>query len=389
MMSSADLLEDGFPHGTPQGYDQGCHSAGGCPTGAEYGLSCKTAKMRSRNDYQYQQLARSGATVAEIADALGLIGHAPTAAPKKPARKSKTAPKVADELDQPATATADVDSDEPPAPAEAPAEDATDQTTTPKHTTRDVRAWARQKGYDVSDRGIIRQEIVDHYWEAHGLLDDTADTEQPTDQTPKTTIDLTDPHKIRAFVGPLRNDDGSLNTSRVAQEATLRERAGLPAWIAELDAPATTPEAEKTQADDRPDYGTMNLEHDLTETIAERDRARDLAARLGEELARSEEQREHERLIRAQELLKDHRTIEHLQNALAAASTALHTTERALELVLQKWDDATRQPNITVDMEERAAAVVAEVTGEPRIGRFERTMARAILTAALAAGDEQ
>lgn len=38
---------------------------------------------------------------------------------------------------------------------------------------------------------------------------------------------------------------------------------------------------------------------------------------------------------------------------------------------------------ITEDMIDRAAAVVAEVTREPRVGRFERIMAREILRAGL------
>lgn len=82
-MSAADLLEDGFPHGTRQGYDLGCRG-GVCPAGTEHGLSCRRANMLAAGDYRYQKLVRAGATPAAIADALGLhpeIAAKPT--PKK------------------------------------------------------------------------------------------------------------------------------------------------------------------------------------------------------------------------------------------------------------------------------------------------------------------
>lgn len=87
-MSGLDLFVDGFPHGTPEGYDQGCQG-GTCPAGVEYGLSCKIAKAKSRGDYQYQKLAKAGTSIPEIADALGLVGTAP-APVKKTATKKPT-----------------------------------------------------------------------------------------------------------------------------------------------------------------------------------------------------------------------------------------------------------------------------------------------------------
>lgn len=89
-MSGLDLFVDGFPHGTPQGYDEGCQG-GTCPTGVEYGLSCKIAKSKSRGDYQYQKLVKQGATIPEIADALGLVGTATAPAKKKPTPTPATA----------------------------------------------------------------------------------------------------------------------------------------------------------------------------------------------------------------------------------------------------------------------------------------------------------
>lgn len=70
-MGVADRLEDSFPHGTRQGYDRGCRG-GFCPAGEEHGLSCRRARSLAAGDYRYQKLAKSGATPAAIAAALGL-----------------------------------------------------------------------------------------------------------------------------------------------------------------------------------------------------------------------------------------------------------------------------------------------------------------------------
>lgn len=69
-MSGADRLEDGFPHGTVDGYLQGC-KGGDCPMG-EFGLSCRRAKQLAAGDYRYPKLTRRGATPVEIALELGL-----------------------------------------------------------------------------------------------------------------------------------------------------------------------------------------------------------------------------------------------------------------------------------------------------------------------------
>ena len=50
-MSGADRLADGFPHGTPDGYEQGCRGRI-CP--AE-GQSCQQAQIRFASDYQYRR----------------------------------------------------------------------------------------------------------------------------------------------------------------------------------------------------------------------------------------------------------------------------------------------------------------------------------------------
>ncbi|MFT4281205.1 hypothetical protein [Microbacterium sp.] len=71
-MSGADRLEDGYPHGTVEGFDRGCRS-GYCPAGNEHGLSCRRAKRLAAGDYRYSRLVKRGMTPGEIADELGLV----------------------------------------------------------------------------------------------------------------------------------------------------------------------------------------------------------------------------------------------------------------------------------------------------------------------------
>jgi DNA-binding NarL/FixJ family response regulator len=50
-MSAADRLADGFPHGTPDGYEQGCRGRI-CPAEDQ---SCQQAQIRFASDYQYRR----------------------------------------------------------------------------------------------------------------------------------------------------------------------------------------------------------------------------------------------------------------------------------------------------------------------------------------------
>lgn len=55
-------------------------------------------------------------------------------------------------------------------------------------------------------------------------------------------------HQIRQAVSPLRLPDGTIDPSAVAQELTLRDRAGLPHYIAELDGARLHQAARHTSA---------------------------------------------------------------------------------------------------------------------------------------------
>jgi hypothetical protein len=224
-MSSADLWEDNYPHGTPEGYDGGC-KGGACPAGVAYGLSCKTAKSKSNGDVQYRRLVKAGNSVPEIADALGLIGSDPSSAPAAKAPAKKPTPKTVRESGMsmsdaaaalqraaqvtavrpedvgivdtaepkhgtPAEATTAIVADEKrearvaalkahattkseqPTPTPAAAKEPTPTPTpapAPAPKAGEIRAWAKAKGYDVGSTGKLPKYIVDDYWEKTGRL---------------------------------------------------------------------------------------------------------------------------------------------------------------------------------------------------------------------------
>lgn len=83
-MSSADLFEDGFPHGTARGYELGCRGSA-CPAKVEFGQSCREANIRVASDWGYRKLVQGGASLEE--QRLPELPTAPvvrTAVPVKP-----------------------------------------------------------------------------------------------------------------------------------------------------------------------------------------------------------------------------------------------------------------------------------------------------------------
>lgn len=89
---AVDLLEDGFPHGTVEGFAGGCRSAGACPAGHDHGLSCRRAQILSAGNYQYQQLVRAGEEPAIIAQMLRFAREEPA----KPSAQKPVEPKRSD-----------------------------------------------------------------------------------------------------------------------------------------------------------------------------------------------------------------------------------------------------------------------------------------------------
>jgi len=64
-VSALALLEDGFPHGTRDGYDAGCR--GRICSGRDlFGRSCSEAAIAYRGDWTYQKRVDAGMSAAEI-----------------------------------------------------------------------------------------------------------------------------------------------------------------------------------------------------------------------------------------------------------------------------------------------------------------------------------
>lgn len=60
-MSTLDLLDDSFPHGTPDGYRRGCRTAA-CPAA----LPCRDVYTRYIGDFSFARLINAGVPLAEI-----------------------------------------------------------------------------------------------------------------------------------------------------------------------------------------------------------------------------------------------------------------------------------------------------------------------------------
>jgi predicted DNA-binding protein (UPF0251 family) len=63
-VSAADMLDDSFPHGTMNGYRQGCKT-GHCPAP----ITCSTVRTRYVSDWAFRKRVDAGWTVQQIADA--------------------------------------------------------------------------------------------------------------------------------------------------------------------------------------------------------------------------------------------------------------------------------------------------------------------------------
>lgn len=150
-----------IPHGTPAGFAAGCRDEKTCPALAEHGMACLHAHVRSITDTRYMRLAADGHPPAEIARRLHFTITPITT----------------------------------PTPPQAPAEEIIMPKRTihtPADGTNDaVRAWARENGLHVGDRGRIPQLIRDAYTAGDPTiaLPDHVE-EPPTEATEDATIEV-------------------------------------------------------------------------------------------------------------------------------------------------------------------------------------------------------
>lgn len=199
-MSTWDLFEDGFPHGTADGYRKGCRG-GACPAGIEHGLACRVAYQKAAGDYQYGRLVAAGHTPAEIAAELGIgptTHEAPTRHAAVPAHLEEepimNAPAPTATVTKPTPATVAAAAKKPRKSPEGPSQSA-------------VREWAHANGVDVNPRGAVRRDVVDQYLAAQNTpraaAEETPDspdgTEAAPDETPEpvdeTPTDLEEPEQ--------------------------------------------------------------------------------------------------------------------------------------------------------------------------------------------------
>lgn len=95
-MGTLDLYEDGFPHGTKEGFAKGCKGIA-CVNHGTTVITCKDAFRRFNGDYGFRKLVEAGNTPEEIAQIEADRAAAPAVeVPKlvtveKPARKAPVA----------------------------------------------------------------------------------------------------------------------------------------------------------------------------------------------------------------------------------------------------------------------------------------------------------
>lgn len=102
-MSSVDILEDSFTHGTPAGFDQGCKSGGLCPNkGAPDVMTCKEAKHRYASDRDYRTVIDAGRPWVALASVpksmLSEVAGSPTPSNFETFKKRRPATDISDAL---------------------------------------------------------------------------------------------------------------------------------------------------------------------------------------------------------------------------------------------------------------------------------------------------
>lgn len=202
-MSAADRLEDGFPHGTVEGFTAGC-KGGWCPEGNDHGLSCKKAKQLHAGDYRYQRLVKRGLTPGQIADELGLSPetHQP------PKRKSVLEDDTDDVVDVEPEEEPIMATKAPETPTAAPPKQKAAVETTAEYEKRrraETRAWAAEHGVHIGTRGRIPQIVVDAFAKNDPNLLPGAHAETPVetvenppthDEAPETGLPASEAHTV-------------------------------------------------------------------------------------------------------------------------------------------------------------------------------------------------
>ncbi|WP_221585575.1 hypothetical protein [Microbacterium sp. G2-8] len=297
-MSSNIILDETIEHGTPEGYERGCRSNGGCPAGAGHGLTCTRAKRFAAGNYRYRTLRGRGMSPTEIAAELELESERVIPKPKKRTKPAASTPApVVPELDD--------EHDEHAADSEAgsdvetlvPEDFGIDSTDPRNASNKTIRAWAIERGYDVAPRGRVKDAIREHYIETHTAAPAPSAAETPAPEDLRATPD--DP-------------DGTARAAAAESDTTEAEDLESVAGI--LTA-ATRLDTTKNTSNDRPEWATVIASDDVDGLLAELDRYHQ---RLEAATAESDQ----------------------LTRALDLERAAHAATARGVALALEKWETA-------------------------------------------------
>ena len=299
-MSAADLFVDGFPHGTPAGYLDGCKS-NGCPARQDFGMSCRMAWQAERSDRRYRRLADEGAPPPVIALELGMVEReqlSPSAAVDVAAWSAGLRPVPPEQLADAARTVTD-------APTPTPA--AVDVSRPSR-----IRAWAREQGIPVAAFGKIRREVIDAFDAAHST------PEEPGMVIEGVTVDgvmtiadghlsigsLTfDPDAAVTFAGSIQVDDDKTPAPEHTGHTEHTPREALPAAdfgqaMVDVDVAAARDRADRLERENaelvqqlteaEADYNALLSRHETGDV----ERARRIAVHLEQLQSRTEDERD-------------------------------------------------------------------------------------------------
>lgn len=329
-MSAADLFVDGFPHGTPAGYLDGCKS-NACPARQDFGMSCRMAWQAERSDRRYRRLADEGAPPPVIALELGMVEReqlSPSAAVEVAGWSAGFRPVRPEQLADAARTVTD-------APTPTPA------TLDVSRPSR-IRAWAREQGIPIADFGKIRREVIDAFDAAHasgsshgiGFPEGGVVTRADRgigDPCPTCDVDENAPNpSCASWVHPGNGQAAEeLSKAGVPDE----DAAGVPAHIEHTPRETLPPvdfgqamvDVDVAAARERADRAEQQNE-ELVQQLTDAERARRIAVHLEQLQSRTEEERDRA-LGEVHTLIAE---LDRLQRVAASAEAESAALRRAL-----------------------------------------------------------
>lgn len=347
-MTFDDIMQPGYPHGTPEGFTGGCKSAAACPAKHTHGLDCRSAFTASKSDYTVAKLFKRGFAPAQIAayledgihpetPALAAVDTIPAPEPAPtPAPAPQPAPTSAKETTMSSTAAATPKPKSPRGPRpKFGSPTSTRATPREKTSTAHIREWAREKGYDIASMGKIPKLIRQHYEDDHAAPAASVDQEA---EAPSTTIaersDLLDETRARIADAGEELPAAVLAVVPDADDVptvdTIPLRAMSDLWTA-LDAGSLD------------DFFAFHVVHGYAGTWSELlGTVRELWRQAPASAARPErsERPEWGDVAAARDVERARATAARFEAEWTRETERANTAERALALTLEKWDQS-------------------------------------------------